>query len=86
MHATTNDKRWPPITEIGDVIIHHAAPKVWQPAAVVLSGDVVGTRTQVHFSRAGALAAAHRLLLPGRRIYVRHYDDAEWEEITDPNP
>jgi hypothetical protein len=71
---------WCPITEIGDVVIHHDAPKVWQPAAIVRNGDVVGHRTQAHMSRAAAMTAARRLLLPGRRIYIRHSDDAIWED------
>lgn len=74
------DRRWCPITDIGDVVIHHTAPKTWQPAAIVRSGDIVGIRTAVHASRAAALNAARPLLLPGRRIYIRHYDDAEWED------
>lgn len=69
-----------PITEIGDVIIHHVAPKVWMPSAVTKAGDLDGRAMTPHISRLGAMAAARELLLPGRRIYIRHQDDAEWED------
>lgn len=75
------NNRGHPITEVGDVVIHHAAPRVWQPAAIERDGDLVGNRTPVQLTRAAALAAARSLLLPGHRIYIRHGDDAEWEEV-----
>ena len=71
-----------PNTEIGDVIVHHAAPKVWVAASVTQSGDLVGATTQVaKTSRGAALAVARELLSPGGRIYVHHQDDAEWEHV-----
>jgi hypothetical protein len=73
---------WRPHTEIGDVIVHHAAPKVWLPARVTEPGDLVGTTTQVsRMSRDAALAVAQTLLRPGGRIYIYHRDDAEWEGV-----
>ena len=69
---------WRPSTEVGDVLIHHAAPKVWIPATVVQSGDLVGeTADSPKTTRDAALTVAHRLLQPGRCIYIHHRDDAE---------
>jgi hypothetical protein len=70
-----------PITDIGDVVIHHLAPKLWVPCAITANGDVNGRPTTAVAARRAALAAAQSLLLPGRRIYIRHHDDAEWEEV-----
>ena len=70
-----------PITDVGDVVIHQFAPKVWVPCAITTSGDVNGRPTTTVMSRLAALAAAQSLLLPGRRVYIRHHDDAEWEEV-----
>jgi hypothetical protein len=71
-----------PITDVGDVVIHHVAPKHWVPCAITASGDVAGRPTTAVMTRVAALAAAQSLLLPGRRVYIRHHDDAEWEEIA----
>ena len=71
-----------PITDVGDVIIHHVAPKVWLPCAVTKHGDLDGMATKPHLSRIAAVAEAKNLLLPHRRIYIRHQDDAEWEEVN----
>ena len=73
---------WYPITDVGDVIIHHVAPKVWLPCAVRAQGDLEGSPTDPYTSRAGAMAVAQELLVPGRRIYVCHHDDAEWEAVS----
>ena len=70
-----------PLTDIGDVVIHHRAPKVWVPCAITTPGDLDGRPTAVLTSRTAALAAAHSLLLSGRRMYIRHHDDAMWEEV-----
>lgn len=73
---------WRPSTDVGDVIIHHAAPKVWIPASVTASGDVVGKMDGgPRTTRDAALDAARSLLGPGRRIYIHHHDDAEWERV-----
>jgi len=71
----------PPITDVGDVVIHHLAPRVWVPCAITKNGDLGGRSTTAVSSRLAAVAAAQSLLLPGRRIYIRHHDDAEWEEV-----
>jgi hypothetical protein len=71
----------PPITDVGDVVIHHLAPRVWVPSAITRNGDINGRATTAVRSRLAALAAAQSLLLPGGRIYIRHHDDAEWEEV-----
>jgi hypothetical protein len=73
---------WHPLTDVGDVIIHHVAPKVWLPCAVRSQGDLDGNPTEPYASRDRAMAVAQGLLLPGRRIYVRHHDDAEWEAVS----
>ena len=70
-----------PLTDIGDVVIHHFAPKVWVPCAITANGDLNGRRTTPVMSRLAALAAAQSLWLPGRRVYIRHHDDAAWEEV-----
>lgn len=73
---------WRPRTEVGDVLIHHAAPKVWLPATVVQSGDLVGQAAVApKTTRDAALTVAHSLLQPGRCIYIYHRDDAEWEQV-----
>ena len=73
---------WRPHTEVGDVLIHHAAPKVWLPATVVQSGDLVGKAAVApKTTRDAALTVAHSLLQPGRCIYIHHRDDAEWEQV-----
>jgi hypothetical protein len=75
---------WRPRTEVGDVLIHHAAPKVWIPATVVQSGDLVGkTAVAPKTTRDAALTVARELMQPGRRIYILHRDDAEWEQVRD---
>ena len=73
---------WYPITDVGDVIVHHVAPKVWLPCAVTTQGDLNGRPTTPCTSRARAMAVAQGLLVPGRKIYVRHHDDAEWEAVS----
>jgi len=75
-----------PLTDIGDVVIHHLAPRVWVPCAITANGDVNGRPTTAVTSRVAAIAAAQSLLLPGRRIYIRHHDDAEWEAVRDCQP
>ena len=70
-----------PRTDIGDVIVHHMAPKVWRVAAVTTPGDLRGRAMTTYLSRAAAMAAAHALRLAGRRIYIRHHDDAQWEHV-----
>jgi len=70
-----------PCTDIGDVIVHHIAPKVWQVTAVTTPGDLRGRATTTYLSRAAAMAAAQGLRLPGRRIHIRHHDDAQWEHV-----
>jgi hypothetical protein len=73
---------WHPSTEVGDVIIHHAAPKVWKAATVTQLGDLVGTMTGTpQRSRDAALAAARDLVSPGCRIYIHHQDDGAWEPV-----
>ena len=73
---------WCPNTEIGDVIVHHAAPKVWVPASVTEHGDLAGAGTKVSkTSRDAAMAVARELLRPGGRIYIHHHDDAQWEQV-----
>jgi hypothetical protein len=73
---------WRPSTETGDVIIHHAAPKVWVAASVTQTGDLVGKMTDIpKTSRDGALVVAREMLQPGRQIYIHHRDDAEWEQV-----
>jgi hypothetical protein len=75
-------KPWCPRTEIGDVIIHHAAPKVWVAASVTQAGDLVGQQIGMpRMSRDSALVSARDLLQPGRQIYIYHRDDAEWEQV-----
>jgi hypothetical protein len=74
-----NDRR--PTTEIGDVVIHHASPRTWIPAAIIRAGDLDGRRSRVQSSRAAALEIARELLLPRGRIYIRHHDDAIWETV-----
>ena len=77
-----SSQQWSPSTEIGDVIVHHAAPRVWFAATVTQPGDLVGATTRVSkASRDAALAVARELLRPGRRIYIHHQDDAEWEQV-----
>jgi hypothetical protein len=71
-----------PITDVGDVIIQHFAPKVWVPSAIIRPNDLIGSPTKTITTRAGAIEAARALLLPGRRMYIRHHDDAEWEEVA----
>jgi hypothetical protein len=73
---------WHPITDIGDVVIQGLSPKMWVPCAITQPGDLNGRPTTSVTSRAAALRAARALLLPGRRIYIRHHDDAEWEDIN----
>ena len=70
-----------PITDVGDVIIQHVAPKVWIPCAITANGDLKGRPTTAVPSRTAALAAAAALLLHGRKIYIRHHDDVEWELV-----
>jgi hypothetical protein len=75
---------WRPSTEIGDVIIHHAAPKVWIAASVTNAGDLVGHLTSIpRTTRDSALVAARELLQPDRQIYIHHHDDAVWEQVRD---
>jgi hypothetical protein len=75
---------WRPSTEIGDVIIHHAAPRVWLPATVFQSGDLAGkVAVAPKTTRDAALTVARELLQPGRCIYIHHRDDAEWEQVRD---
>jgi hypothetical protein len=73
---------WRPRTEIGDVIVHHAAPRVWIPATVVQAGDLHGSvATAPKMTRDAALTVAYSLLQPGRCLYIYHRDDAQWEQI-----
>lgn len=77
-----SSESWRPNTEIGDVIVHHAAPKLWLPASVTDNGDLAGTKTKVSkTSRDAAVAVARELLRPGGRIYIHHHDDAYWEQV-----
>jgi hypothetical protein len=74
---------WRPSTDPGDVIVHHAAPKVWIAARVVQPGDLVGTMQPIpQMKRDAALTEARTLLAPGRQIYIHHHDDAEWEPAS----
>ena len=70
-----------PITDVGDVVIQHRAPRVWEPCAITRHADVEGRPMRTYGSRDDAVAAARELLLPGRRIYIRHHDDAIWEVV-----
>jgi hypothetical protein len=82
LESLLSSESWQPKTQIGDVIVHHAAPKFWIPASVSDTGDLDGTKTKVSkTSRDAAVAAARELLRPGGRIYIRHHDDAIWEEV-----
>ena len=73
---------WRPRTAVGDVIVHHAAPRVWIPATVVEPGDLQGeVAIAPKMTRDAALAFAHTLLIPGGSIYIYHRDDAEWEQV-----
>jgi hypothetical protein len=70
-----------PFTVAGDVIIQHMAPRIWIPSPVAASNDLIGLRTKTIATRLGAIEAARALLLPGRRLYIHHHDDANWEAI-----
>jgi hypothetical protein len=75
-------KPWHPITDIGDVVIQHLSPEMWVPCAITQPGDLKGRPTTSVSSRAAAVRAAGALSLPGRRIYIRHHNEAEWEEVN----
>jgi hypothetical protein len=75
-------KPWHPITDIGDVVVQHLSPTMWVPCAITQHGDLNGRPTTSVTSRAAALRAARALLLPGRRIYIRHSGDDEWEDVN----
>jgi hypothetical protein len=73
---------WRPRTEVGDVIIHHAAPRVWMPATVEQPGDLQGkVAVAPKTTRDAALTVAYSLLQPGRCVYIHHRDDAQWEHV-----
>jgi hypothetical protein len=73
---------WHPSTDIGDVIIHHAAPKVWVAAIVTQPDDLVGTTAGIPKTlRDHALTVARELVRAGGRIYIHHRDDATWEPV-----
>lgn len=73
---------WRPHTAIGDVIVHHAAPRVWIPAIVTEPGDLHGNAAVApKMTRDAALTVAQTLLQPGGCIYIHHRDDAEWEQV-----
>jgi hypothetical protein len=73
---------WLPRTEIGDVIVHHAAPRVWIPATVVQPGDLHGqVAVAPKTTRDAALTVAQGLVQSGRCIYIYHRDDAQWEQV-----
>jgi hypothetical protein len=72
---------WHPITDVGDVIIQHFGPKLWVPSPVVRPNDLRGSPTKPTTTRLGAIEAARFVLLPGRRIYIHHHDDANWEAV-----
>ncbi len=72
---------WKPSIHVGDVIIHHFRPKSWAATAAMTPGDMDGTPTKVDTSRTAAVETARTLVAPRGRIYIRHHDDAEWEEV-----
>ena len=74
---------WQPRTEVGDVIVHHAAPRVWITASVTKAGDLAGTviGKNPRTTRDSAIDAARGLLQHGGQIYIHHQDDAEWEQV-----
>jgi hypothetical protein len=77
------DKPCRPPTAPGDVIIHHEAPRVYVVARVVHPGDLVGNHEPIpNRSREAAVTAGRKLLAAGRRIYIHHRDDAEWEQVS----
>jgi hypothetical protein len=73
---------WTPITDVGDVLNDHVAPKVWIPSPITQPNDLSGSPTRAFTTRLPAIEAARQLLLPGRRIYIHHHDDACWEAVT----
>jgi hypothetical protein len=70
-----------PVTIAGDVIVQHMAPKIWIPSSVTASNDLIGSPTRTITTRLEAIAAARELLRPGRRLYIHHHDDANWEAV-----
>jgi len=70
-----------PLTDIGDVIIQHFGPRLWVPSPVVRPNDLIGSPTKPTATRPGAIEAARSVVLPGRRIYIHHHDDANWEAV-----
>ena len=70
-----------PMVEIGDVVIHHMAPRVWYLTPITKPADIDGHATHPYRTRPDAIEAARALLQHGRRIYIHHRDDALWEEV-----
>ncbi len=71
-----------PDLRVGDVVIHHFRPKVWVVTVVTSHGEDSGPATTTDSSRDDALTTARRLLKGGHRLYIRHHDDAQWEEVA----
>ena len=70
-----------PILDIGDVVIHHVAPRVWYLSRITNPAVTDGHATHPYRTRPYAIEAARALLAERRRIYIHHHDDAHWEEV-----
>ena len=70
-----------PMTDVGDVMIHHMAPRVWVPCPITKPGDIRGCAMRAYPTPTEAIVAARTFALPGCKVYIWHHDDRAWEFV-----
>jgi hypothetical protein len=70
-------------TQIGDVLILHKRSIPTHAVGAVSEGGQQDLKANMSYEpdRAAAEAAARRVVMPGRRIYIKNTDTGNWAEL-----
>ena len=70
-------------TQIGDVLILHKSSNPTHAVGAVSEQSQQDLKANMSYEpdRAAAEAAARKLVMPGRRIYIKNTDTGHWAEL-----